>query len=75
MTKEEKGAVYDRAIKLLSNQDYSEFKIKKKLASLGLNSEKINLAIEKIKKENIINDDRYKKNVVRKFIYKGFSPV
>lgn len=70
-----KGAAYGRAIKLLSKQDYSEFKIKTKLQSLGLDTEQIDIAIDKIKQENFLNDERYQKNLVKKLIHKGYSPI
>ena len=63
MTNEDKGAVYDRAIKLLNKQDYSEYKIRNKLENLGFDSDQIEVAIEKIKKGNFLNDERYKKNL------------
>ncbi len=75
MTNEDNGAVYDRAIKLLNKQDYSEYKIRNKLENLGLDSDQIDFAIEKIKKENFLNDERYKRNLSRKLLHKGFSPV
>lgn len=74
MIKEEKGAAYGRAIKLLSKQDYSEFKIRTKLQALGLDEDQIDLAINKIKKENFLNDERFQKNLIRKLIHKGYSP-
>lgn len=74
MIKEEKGAAYGRAIKLLSKQDYSEFKIRAKLQALGLDEDQIDLAINKIKKENFLNDERFQKNLIRKLIHKGYSP-
>ena len=70
-----KGAAYSRAIKLLSKQDYSEFKIRTKLQALGLNEDQVDLAIEKVKKENFLNDERFQKNLVRKLIQKGYSPA
>ncbi len=69
-----KSAVYDRAIKLLSKQDYSEFKLKEKLENLGLDSNEISKAIKKLKDQNLLNEERLKKNLIKKLIYKGFSP-
>jgi SOS response regulatory protein OraA/RecX len=74
MMEEGKGAAYSRAIKLLSKQDYSEFKIRTKLQALGLEEDQVDLAIEKVKKENFLNDERLKKNLVKKLIQKGYSP-
>lgn len=73
MADENKGAAYGRAIKLLSKQDYSEFKIKTKLQSLGLDKEQIDIAINKIKQENFLNDERYQKILIKKLIHKGYS--
>lgn len=68
-----KGAAYGRAIKLLSKQDYSEFKIKTKLQALGLDGDQIDLAIDKIKQEKFLDDERYKKNLIRKLIHQSYS--
>lgn len=75
MIEENNGAAYSRAIKLLSKQDYSESKIKTKLQALGLDNDQIDLAIDKIKQENFINDERYQKNLIGKLIHKGYSPL
>jgi regulatory protein len=74
MMEEGKGAAYSRAIKLLSKQDYSEFKIRTKLQDLGLDEGEVDLAIAKVKKENFLNDERFQKNLIRKLIQKGHSP-
>jgi SOS response regulatory protein OraA/RecX len=66
MMEEGKGAAYSRAIKLLSKQDYSEFKIRTKLQGLGFKEGDVDLAIE--------NDERFQKNLIRKLIQKGHSP-
>jgi len=75
MMEDSKGAAYSRAIKLLSKQDYSEFKIKTKLQAIGLDKDQIDLAIDKIKRENFLNDERYQNNLVRKLIHKGYSSL
>lgn len=72
--KEGKGTAYSRAIKLLSKQDYSEYKIRAKLQALGLDEDQIDLAVNKVKKENFLNDERFQKNLIRKLIHKGYSP-
>ncbi len=74
MMKEEKGAAYSRAIKLISKQDYSEFKIRAKLQALGLDEDQVDLAVDKVKNENFLNDERFQKNLIRKLIHRGYSP-
>jgi len=66
--------LYQYAINLLSRQDYSEFKLRKKLQSRieSIESE-IDEVLLKLKDLNYLREDNYKKNFIKKWLQKGES--
>jgi SOS response regulatory protein OraA/RecX len=71
MVKQAKKSVYNKALDLLSRQDYSISKITKKLESLGYQSNEISETIEKLEKFHLLNEEEYAKKRIQSFIQKG----
>jgi len=66
--------LYQYAVHLLSRQDYSEFKLRKKLQSkLVSNESEIDEILLKLKEMNYVREDNYRKNFIKKWIQKGES--
>lgn len=64
---------YEKAIKLLAKQDYSEPRLKQKLQAVGMSEDQINSAISKLKEKNFLREKRYVDQFIRKHMRKGFS--
>jgi SOS response regulatory protein OraA/RecX len=64
---------YNKAIKLLSKQDYSEPRLKQKLQTAGMSDEMIESAVIKLKRQNLLQENTYINNFIRKHMRKGFS--
>lgn len=64
---------YQYLIFLLSKQDYSKFKLLKKLESKGYQTQEIQDSLEKAQSQNYLNEDNYVKTKVRQLINKGYG--
>ncbi|TDJ08982.1 MAG: hypothetical protein E2O68_01095 [Deltaproteobacteria bacterium] len=64
---------YNKAIKLLSKQDYSEPRLRQKLQTAGMSDEMIQSAILKLKEQNLLKESAFIDSFVRKHMRKGFS--
>lgn len=66
--------IYNYSIHLIARQDYSEYKLRKKLRSKKDNSpEEVEEVIIALKEKNLIHEDRYRRVFIRKWMYKGES--
>ena len=66
--------IYNYSLHLLARQDYSEYKLKKKLLSKPDNTiEEVNEVIEKLLEKKLLNEENYKRLFIKKWIYKGES--
>jgi len=66
-----KSSAYQYSMFLLGGQDYSEFKLRKKLKSKGYEETEINEALTKLIEKNYLREEEYKKLLARKLIRKG----
>ena len=64
---------YNKAIKLLSKQDYSEPRLRQKLQTAGMSDEIIESAVIKLKRQNFLQESTYINTFIRKHMRKGFS--
>ncbi|MCB9060359.1 MAG: regulatory protein RecX [Halobacteriovoraceae bacterium] len=65
---------YEYAITLLSKKNYSELKLKQKIATKKYSLEEIDQAIEKIKEKNFLREDYYIEGRAKGLLRKGYSP-
>lgn len=66
--------IYNYSIHLIARQDYSEFKLRRKLLSKPDNSkEEVDEVIAKLVEKNLINEEAYKRLFIRKWMFKGES--
>ena len=71
MTKERKTTVYNKALNLLSRQDYSIYKLSSKLKSSGYDHEEIASTIDRLQELKLLNDDEYAKRRIKSYIQRG----
>ncbi len=67
-------SVLQRAIKLLSNRDYSPHALRNKLQEKAYSKEEIDDAIHQLKKKKILQPELYTEIKVRTLIQRGLSP-
>jgi len=72
MTK--KNPAYLYAIKLLAGQDYSHWKLQKKLRQKSYNDEDIQAALKEVIEKKYLKEEIYLKNLIKKLILKNNSP-
>lgn len=60
----EENKCYNYALFLLSKKDYTQYEITKKLTSKGYSKDVINKIIDKLKRYDIINDEKYAKKYI-----------
>jgi SOS response regulatory protein OraA/RecX len=64
--------IYNYCVHLIARQDYSEYKLRKKLRSKPQNlPHQIDEAIEKIKAKGLLNEESYRRLFIRKWMMKG----
>lgn len=61
-------------VKIISNRDYSEFKLREKLREKHFDDQEIDQAINEIKTKGYLREDVYSESRVRIFMEKGYSP-
>ena len=64
---------YGKAIKLLSKQDYSEPRLRQKLKAAGMGDDQIKSAVEKLQRQNLLQENSYIDIFIRKHMRKGLS--
>lgn len=64
---------YNEAIRLLTRQDYSEYKLRKKLSEKNYPHDQIDLAIEKVKSYNYLREDLYLEARIKGLMRKNLS--
>lgn len=65
---------YIYAIKLLTRQSYSEYKLRSKLLERNFQKEEVDSAIQQIKNRNFLQEESYTESRIKNFMFKGFSP-
>lgn len=65
--------LYNYCLKLLSKRDYSEYKIREKIITRGLDKEECQIIIKKLKEEKFLNANRYINEKVQHLANKGYS--
>jgi len=66
--------IYNYSIHLIARQDYSEYKLRRKLLSKPDNTpEEVDEVIAALKEKNLINEEAYKRLFIRKWMFKGES--
>lgn len=66
--------IYNYSIHLLARQDYSEFKLKRKLRSKKDNlPHEVDEVLEALKSRGLIKEENYKRLFIRKWMMKGES--
>ncbi|MCX7705330.1 MAG: recombination regulator RecX [bacterium] len=65
------NSAFRYALKILGISERSEFKLKESLRKKGYNQEEISEAIRLLKKNNLINDERFSELLIEKYIKKG----
>ena len=65
---------YWDAIKLLSRQDYSKFKLIQLLKKKGFSPDDIEITIEKLVQKGLYNEQNYTHSRIRGLINKGYAP-
>lgn len=66
--------IYNYCIHLIARQDYSEYKLRKKLRSKPQNlPHQIDEAIEKLKAKGLLREESYRRLFIRKWMLKGES--
>lgn len=66
--------IYNYSIHLIARQDYSEFKLRRKLMSKPNNTkEEVDEVILKLLEKKLINEEGYKRLFIRKWMFKGES--
>lgn len=66
--------IYNYSIHLIARQDYSEYKLKRKLLSKPDNTpEEVDEVIAKLREKKLINEENYKRLFIKKWISKGES--
>ena len=74
MTDEILSNIYNKALDVISRREHSEKELENKLLKKFESSELIDLVIERLKKNNLLNDERYAEMYVRIRKRKGFGP-
>ncbi len=69
----DKHTCYLAAIRLLARQDYSEYKLRKKLKEKKFEADVIDHVITEIKDLNYLQEHEYRKARIRGFLRKGLS--
>lgn len=64
---------YEKAIKLLSKQDYSQLRLREKLKGVGMDEDQIDSAIDRLIDKNFLKEQNYINQFIRKHMRKGFS--
>lgn len=64
-----------RALDLLSRREHSEFELRKKLLGKDAAAHTVDEAIEDLKRNNFLSDDRYAEAYVRSRIGRGDGPL
>lgn len=66
--------IYNYSVHLIARQDYSEYKLRKKLRSKPQNlPHQIDEAIEKLKAKGLLREESYRRLFIRKWMMKGES--
>lgn len=65
---------YSYLVKILSFQDFSEHKLRKKLQGRNFSTEEIEEAITEVKSKNFLREDNYIEARIKAFMNKGYSP-
>ena len=66
-----KSSPYQYALYLLSGQDYSEYKIRKKLRSKGFEQIEIDETVERLIAKSYLREEEYKRVLVKRLMRKG----
>ena len=74
MTDEIVSNIYNKALDVISRREHSEKELENKLLKKFESSELIDLVIERLKTNNLLNDERYAEMYVRIRKRKGFGP-
>ena len=74
MTDEILSNIYNKALDVISRREHSEKELESKLLKKFESSELIDLVIERLKTNNLLNDERYAEMYVRIRKRKGFGP-
>ena len=74
MTDEILSNIYNKALDVISRREHSEKELENKLLKKFESSELIDLVIERLKTNNLLNDERYAEMYVRIRKRKGFGP-
>ena len=74
MTDEILSNIYNKALDIISRREHSEKELENKLLKKFESSELIDLVIERLKTNNLLNDERYAEMYVRIRKRKGFGP-
>ena len=64
---------YNHAVKLLSKQDYSIYKLTQKLLTKGYQREHIDTVIVKLSNQNYIREKEYTLSRVKSLLYRGYA--
>lgn len=74
MTDEIVSNIYNKALDIISRREHSEKELENKLLKKFESSELIDLVIERLKTNNLLNDERFAEMYVRIRKRKGFGP-
>ena len=74
MTDEIVSNIYNKALDIISRREHSEKELENKLLKKFDSSEHIDLVIERLKANNLLNDERFAEMYVRIRKRKGFGP-
>jgi regulatory protein len=67
-------SAYSYLVKILSGQDYSEYKLREKLREKKYPADEIDNAIDEIKAKGYLRENVYAEARVKAFMQKGYSP-
>lgn len=64
---------YTYSIRLLSQRDYSVYKMKQKLKERQFEMEEIEIVIDKLIEQNYLREEEYKRMRIKQLVVKGFA--
>lgn len=64
---------FDYSLRLLSQRDYSVYKMEKKLKSRGFEKDEIEATIDKLHSFNYLREEEYTKGRIKQLIVKGYA--
>ena len=74
MTEESLSDIYNKSLDIISRREHSEHELTNKLLKKFKSPELIDAVVEKLKINNLVNDERYAEMYVRIRKRKGFGP-